>query len=421
MRTFFRFIVTTILIITGVTTLHAQVDRPYYNDDEHLIFIPKKTVLYSVGPLNTKVYESERAGEKWIVHTMSEYSKENRIKVKTDSEVPVIGFVKSDIELPRYDIYIVKYNEELCYLPSENLPDNTLLETFNRGISNRYEELKQEITEKSNDFLYGVYTKALAASERRAFLESSKKAYKDSVVRAEIAKKQTEVDGVYYAWESANQTRKNTAKYLLLHRAFLEEPNTASGCGYYMYFTNTSNKTIKYLDWTGNVYNAVNDMVSCTIRRTSVFSGRVTGPIEPGQSDRASWDAIIYNWSAETMKLSKIVITYMDGSKKALSSNEINSVTQAPGRTLSESTISTIRKNSGKEIDKEIQELKDIEIFQTMTSNAKFSNSRLLKEETELYRELEELTRELNQIRERNCLPKWKDAPKEVRSLVTLI
>lgn len=81
-------------------------------------------------------------------------------------------------------------------------------------------------------------------------------------------------------------------------------------------FANTSYKTIKYLDAYFSVYNEVND-----IRCKGNLSG--TGPIEPGTTGSWDWDYTKYYTAGDSkyLNIDKIVITFMDGTKRVLSNN----------------------------------------------------------------------------------------------------
>lgn len=83
-------------------------------------------------------------------------------------------------------------------------------------------------------------------------------------------------------------------------------------------YTNTNKKTIKYIKPYFQITNDVND-----IRCNGYFSG--TGPLK--QYDTASWywdDSNYYvAHDASQMKITKLVITYMDGTTKILDKNHI--------------------------------------------------------------------------------------------------
>ena len=83
-------------------------------------------------------------------------------------------------------------------------------------------------------------------------------------------------------------------------------------------YTNMNKKTIRYLDVYWTITNDVGD-----VRKTGHFKG--TGPVEPGGSAKWEWDYSSYYVAgdASKMHLTKLIITYMDGSKKVLSKKQI--------------------------------------------------------------------------------------------------
>ncbi|MBP3246358.1 MAG: hypothetical protein J6M36_00575 [Prevotella sp.] len=83
-------------------------------------------------------------------------------------------------------------------------------------------------------------------------------------------------------------------------------------------YLNTNKKTIKYIEVFWVLKNDVGD-----IRRTGSFRG--TGPLAEFESAEWSWDHSHYYASgdASKMSLSKVLITYMDGTKVTIPKNKI--------------------------------------------------------------------------------------------------
>jgi len=84
-------------------------------------------------------------------------------------------------------------------------------------------------------------------------------------------------------------------------------------------YTNLNKKTIKYIDVYWKVTNDVND-----VRKTGHFQG--TGPLAEYESASWNWDYSSYYVAGDAtrMELTKVIITYTDGSKKVLSKNMIH-------------------------------------------------------------------------------------------------
>ena len=129
--------------------------------------------------------------------------------------------------------------------------------------------------------------------------------------------------------ELAERSKEDKARAIIrVSKVFTDEPNSAGGVDFNVIWQNKSNKVIKYCYFTVVPYNAVGDAVSCTIRRESEFTGKVTGPINPGQwnGEGSSWECAWYNHSIVRAKLTKIQITYMDGTSEKLSGEDIKYV-----------------------------------------------------------------------------------------------
>lgn len=117
--------------------------------------------------------------------------------------------------------------------------------------------------------------------------------------------------------------------------------NFAKGVDVSLDYYNASGKEIKYLTFTFVPYNAVNDVVCCTISEESEKSGQITGPIKVGsvtidEADAkynyfhpesnllsAKWSALWYNNTVTSVKVIEINITYMDGSEETIAEEDI--------------------------------------------------------------------------------------------------
>ena len=79
---------------------------------------------------------------------------------------------------------------------------------------------------------------------------------------------------------------------------------------------NTNSQTIKYIDVYFRVTNGVGD-----VRKTGHFQG--TGPLRELESATWDWDTSSYYVAgdASNMSITKVILTFMNGTKKVLTGN----------------------------------------------------------------------------------------------------
>ena len=415
-----------VLFIFGAQCLYAQVDKPYFSDDSHKVPVSAWTTLYlPLGDYDVERIQKERYSDDWgtkrITSTISYLESLNKIRVTKNTDLPVIGFIKSEIGLEDYDFYIVDYNGRVCYLSKDSCRDNTLIDAKNRDIHNHYSLLKSEIEKLSDDYYSGVISKAQNAQNQLEVLVNRESIIIDSLTQVRTALEENLMLKAYNEWEAnLDATGKNTSRLLIIHHSELAPPNSASGCDYSLSFTNNSPKTIKYLDWKGNVYNAVNDIVSCEVRGTNLLQGRVTGPIGTNEEYSGTWETVIYNWSSKRMHLTGISIIYTDGSKASLSAKEVNSIIGSPYKKLSLRQIGLIKSDSWMEVHKRIDNLKEISHYLSYPAGARYSESESFEPEREIYKQITELAKEFQSLRLRNNLPSW-EMPDDIKALGLII
>lgn len=92
--------------------------------------------------------------------------------------------------------------------------------------------------------------------------------------------------------------------------------NSVGGTTFTFDVTNNGTKPIKYVSVYWRCLNAVGDYLHDTISREDRFSGRITGPINPGETlTNMSNMRPFYNYDfANKIEMIEIVITYMDES-----------------------------------------------------------------------------------------------------------
>lgn len=108
--------------------------------------------------------------------------------------------------------------------------------------------------------------------------------------------------------------------------ASTDTPSRSGGVDLHIKWKNTSDKTVKYITFACNLYNAVDDMVACDLKKQYTFRGKVTGPIEPGTiyGDNTLWENAWWNNSGKYPKIIGIEIEYMDGTEIEIPESRIN-------------------------------------------------------------------------------------------------
>ena len=118
-------------------------------------------------------------------------------------------------------------------------------------------------------------------------------------------------------------TKEELQNIVQVHDVYVDDINSVGGVDMRISWTNTSDKTIKYIHFYVVPYNAVGDKMYCDIRDHSRFDAYVTGPCEPGHKGYYKigdiyygnlWETVWYNNSIRTIELVGIKIIYMDGS-----------------------------------------------------------------------------------------------------------
>jgi len=114
--------------------------------------------------------------------------------------------------------------------------------------------------------------------------------------------------------------------YIQLIDASIDKSEYSSAIDLYIRWKNTSSNTVKYAYFTCDLYNAVDDRVSCEITRKYSFTGKVTGPIESGTvyGNDTYWENAWWNNSGKYVKITNITLEYMDGTKIEIPESKID-------------------------------------------------------------------------------------------------
>ena len=95
-------------------------------------------------------------------------------------------------------------------------------------------------------------------------------------------------------------TENEVQSLVKVYDVFVSDIDSADGVDMQIAWENTSSKTIKYIYFTVEAYNAVDDKVSCKIRGSYQFVGESTGPFASGYTN------LIYNDQKDSYSLSTV-------------------------------------------------------------------------------------------------------------------
>ena len=324
--------ISTILFILLYIPCWAQYDEFYKVDNNTYVITTPDAELYELSPYKYDLLKN-RPSYFPNIRDLVDVSDCKIKRLKKSQQLRVLRYTNTS---KRQDLnaYIVDYKEKIWVLYNCDVKDNTQLKarsakmlSTKQDLENRRQALSREL-----DSLVAIYTKESTDSlEYYNKLKTQLPQIRDSVVNVVKAKYQYQRDSIFNNWLK-NQTAsvRRAASVIRIDETRLGYPNSVGGCDYHLYFTNLSSKTIKYLRWSGQVYNRVNDPAYCEIRRTASCSGYYTGPIAPNNEGWGCWDCIVYNYAADTVKLNSITIDYTDGSHFSLSASDIRTLVQTP-------------------------------------------------------------------------------------------
>lgn len=113
----------------------------------------------------------------------------------------------------------------------------------------------------------------------------------------------------------------------------VEEANVAGGVDIKTEIYNASDKVIKYITFSYVAYNAVGDVISCTIKKKNVVAGKLTGPIGVNKTATAVFENMWYNNTVSKIAIKEITVQYMDDSLETIAGKELVCVYNGPHKT----------------------------------------------------------------------------------------
>ena len=102
--------------------------------------------------------------------------------------------------------------------------------------------------------------------------------------------------------------------------------NHVGGVGVKHSYYNASDKAIKYLTFVYEAYNAVDDKVACQTSGEYLASGRLTGPIQPGEEYEVKWDVFWYNPTITRVEIAEVRVEFMDGTEETIAGAHVLSM-----------------------------------------------------------------------------------------------
>ena len=121
---------------------------------------------------------------------------------------------------------------------------------------------------------------------------------------------------------TADQIRARDEKLpVVITAANISVPNAIDGVTLLVSWANTSTKTIKYVKFEAQPYNAVGDPVKCEVRKAGRREFTCTGPFNPGYPDGSIFDGFKfrhawYNGSIRCVEIVSCEVIYMDNSSE---------------------------------------------------------------------------------------------------------
>lgn len=139
----------------------------------------------------------------------------------------------------------------------------------------------------------------------------------------ELVKENEETNESDIAIDTESVEEKDLLSIILMSYVKTMEPNSVGGVDLHIKWTNSSEKTIKYIYFYVQPYNAVDDPVTCDITNDSIIKCYSTGPFERGEGGHPGvWECVWYNNTIKYAKITKIEIEYMDGTSIILNEDE---------------------------------------------------------------------------------------------------
>ena len=211
--------------------------------------------------------------------------------------------------------------EDYQNLQKENDSLRSEIESLKEAIDFYENGAGKQLAEASKAFENGEHEKVITITTQlhKDFPSSPE----DKEAQELLVKSQAALDAK--AAELALSAQERVREIIRVTSVRPSKPNSAGGVDLYVDWVNNSDKTIKYIVFVVEPYNAVGDIVKCDIRGESTFRGKETGPYDKGQGSKKGtyWECPWYNYSITRVELNQIEIEYMDSTKATITGDDV--------------------------------------------------------------------------------------------------
>ncbi|MCB2297077.1 hypothetical protein [Clostridium tagluense] len=315
-------IILIIISIIGVTKYHE-----YSNNKNYNLNIREAEKNFKSEKFSEAIKDYQMA-----LSYKSDSSVNSKIELCNKLEASFKEF-SSGTELQNKKNYLDAYNAFKNVVPQDEkrfaIAKGKITECFNSYSSDEFLQAKNLATKldyqgaiEHVDLVLNIDTNNENAKALTVQYQASLQKKIDDDKRAEEAKQKKEAD------LEAKKKIDDARGMLKVISLYPSSPNSAGGVDLNIVWENSSSKIIKYITFEVVPYNAVSDAQSCSISGNSNFRGKVTGPINAGETygDNSSWECAWYNNTITSVKLVGVDITYMDGSTASLDSTQVQYV-----------------------------------------------------------------------------------------------
>ena len=222
-------------------------------------------------------------------------------------------------------IMLVNKEKDISSLKNVINQQKVTISEYENGAERRISQIREAYkknnlnqVEKLTEILSIYHPGSKEVVEAQGYIKELEKSKEEEAKRIEAEREKRR--------KEQEKTQKDKVRAIIrISRVYPSRPNSAGGVDAHVVWQNKSSKTIKYITFELEPYNAVGDVVCCTIRGRSAARGKVTGPIKPGQwyGENGYWECAWYNSTITKIKLISTEIEYMDGSTMELTGSDV--------------------------------------------------------------------------------------------------